>query len=162
MGIIKLFLTDCDGCLTDGGMYYSENGDELKKFNAVDGMGFQLLQEHGILTGIVTGEKTRIVERRAKKLKVDVFIQGTKDKLSEVQKYCRKVGIKLEETAYVGDDINDVELLKSVGYPFSVNNARDEVKRIADYVSPINGGSGAIRDIIDHILANRGKEHTDA
>lgn len=98
---IKLFLTDCDGCLTDGGMYYTESGDEFKKFNTLDGMGFQLLREQGILTGIITGEETKIVERRAAKLKMDFLRQGVKDKLSVVREICDQNHIELSEVAYV-------------------------------------------------------------
>lgn len=149
---IKLFLTDCDGCLTDGGMYYTENGDEYKKFNSLDGMGFQLLREHGILTGIITGEDTKIVERRAKKLKVDFLRQGIKDKLSAIQEICKEEHIDMTEVAYVGDDINDFNAVKAVGIGCSVNNALEKVKMVSVYISQKNGGSGAVREIIDWLL----------
>lgn len=149
---IRLFLTDCDGCLTDGGMYYTESGDEFKKFNTLDGMGFQLLREQGILTGIITGENTKIVERRAQKLKVDFLRQGVKDKLSAIREICAEHNINLSEIAYVGDDINDYEVIKAVGYGCSVNNAIEKVKKEAKYISQKNGGSGAVREIIDWIL----------
>ncbi len=150
--MIKLFLTDCDGCLTDGGMYYTEFGDEFKKFNTLDGMGFQLLRERGILTGIVTGEDTQIVKNRAEKIKADILLQGVKDKLSAIEQICRTRGIKLNEVVYVGDDINDLEAIKNVGYGCSVNNAMEIVKENAVYVSQRNGGQGAIREIIEHIV----------
>ena len=92
---IKLFLTDSDGCLTDGGMYYSEQGDELKKFNTRDGMGFSLLKEHGILTGIITGENTELVRRRAHKLQLDIYKCGIKDKLTCVKQMCIELNINL-------------------------------------------------------------------
>lgn len=149
---IKLFLTDCDGCLTDGGMYYTESGDEFKRFNAIDGMGFQCLRENGILTGIVTGERNEIVSRRAKKIRADFLLQGVDDKLAEVIKLCEQHDILLEEVAYVGDDINDLELIKNVGYGFAVNNSIESIKEKAKYVSPLNGGYGAVRDIIEWVL----------
>lgn len=86
-----MFLTDCDGCLTDGGMYYSENGDELKKFSTLDGLGMRLMREKGILCGIVTGENTKLVARRAEKLHLDILKMGIKDKLAVVKELCRTV-----------------------------------------------------------------------
>lgn len=149
---IKMFLTDCDGCLTDGGMYYSENGDELKKFNTKDGMGFSLLKKRGIITGIITGENTRIAEARAKKLHIDELHQGIKNKMDVVKRLADRYQIDLAEIAYVGDDINDMEVLENVGFPCTVNNAADSIKRKVKYVSRFNGGDGAVRDIIEYIL----------
>ena len=149
---IKMFLTDCDGCLTDGGMYYSENGDELKKFNTLDGMGFKLLKEKGILTGIVTGEKRELNVQRAKKLGLDIFEEGIQDKLNVVKKLCEKYDIDMKNVAYVGDDINDLEVVKNVGFGCSVANGMIEVKEIAAYVTVREGGKGAVREIIDRIL----------
>lgn len=151
---IKMFLTDCDGCLTDGGMYYSENGDELKKFSTLDGMGFRLMREKGILCGIITGENTKLVERRAKKLNLDILEMGIKDKLTVVQEICRSKGIALQEVAYVGDDINDIALLQAVGFSASVPGAMDEIKENVDYVAKRAGGSGAVREIMEYILQN--------
>ncbi len=153
---IKMFLTDCDGCLTDGGMYYSEKGDESKKFNTKDGMGFSLLREKGIITGIITGENTRITEARAKKLQIDELHQGIGNKLEVVKQLADRYQIDLAEIAYVGDDINDMEALENVGFPCTVNNAMDSVKRKVKYVSCLNGGEGAVRDIIEHILCETG------
>lgn len=151
---IKLFLTDCDGCLTDGGMYYSENGEELKKFNTKDGMGFSLLRERGILTGIITGERTEIVEMRAKKLHIDELHQGIGNKLDVVKQLAHKYQIDLTEVAYVGDDINDIEVMENVGFPCTVNSASNVIKEKAKYVSGLNGGEGAVRDIIEFIVSS--------
>jgi len=151
---IKLFLTDCDGCLTDGGMYYSEQGDELKKFSTLDGMGFSLLRKQGILCGIITGEDTELVRRRAEKLKLDILKMGVKDKLAVVKELCREYGIALDEVAYVGDDINDKELLAAVGFSASVPNAIASVRESVEYVTERAGGSGAVREVIDYILSN--------
>lgn len=149
---IKLFLTDSDGCLTDGGMYYSAQGDAMKRFNAKDGMGISLLRENGIITGIVTGENSEIVRRRALKLNMNEVHLGIKDKLVCVKEICSRLGVSLSETAYVGDDINDIDVLKVVGYPFSVANAEEEVKQYACFISQRTGGNGAIRDIAQKIL----------
>ncbi len=152
---IKMFLTDCDGCLTDGGMYYSENGDELKKFNAKDGMGFRMLREKGIITGIITGEERELNQRRAEKLHVDEIFQNVKDKVAVIKQLCDKYHISPKEIAYVGDDVNDLEVIRYVGFGCCVNNADSEVKKYADYVAERNGGQGAIREIIDSILSKR-------
>ena len=150
---IKMVLTDCDGCLTDGGMYYSDDGGESKKFNTKDGMGFQLLREKGIKTGIITGESNDVVKRRGAKLKMDVVELGVIDKLVRIRQVAREQGVSLEEIAYIGDDINDLEVLKNVGLACSVQNAMPSVKAVADYVSPLCGGDGAVRDIIEYILS---------
>lgn len=152
---IKLFLSDVDGTLTDGGMYYSENGDELKKFNTRDGMGFQLLHDAGIKTGIITSENTSIVERRARKLNIDYLIQGKKfgGKLNAVIDICKKENITLEEVAYIGDDINCLELLKNVGIAGCPQDAVHEVKMIDNiYVAMSEGGKGVVREFVDVIL----------
>ncbi len=149
---IKLFLTDCDGCLTDGGMYYAENGDELKKFNTKDGMGFKLLRERGILTGIVTGEDMQLNVRRANKLKLDYLISGCTDKLRAVKKICEERNIPLENVAFVGDDINDLEVIEAVGFGVCVADAHDKVKAAARYTASLPGGEGAVREIIDKFL----------
>ena len=149
---IKLFLTDCDGCLTDGGMYYSENGDELKKFNTKDGMGFALLRQKGIVTGIITSETVDLNRRRAEKLKLDILEMGCKDKLTAIKHICDSRGISLDNVCYIGDDINDIEALKSVGFGCCPANAMPEVKKTVDYVATAIGGAGVIREIVEKII----------
>lgn len=151
---IKMFLTDCDGCLTDGGMYYSEKGDELKKFNTRDGMGFSLLKSKGIITGIITSEDVNLNKRRAEKLKLDVIEQGIKNKLDVIKRLSQDYSIPLSNIAYVGDDINDLEVIKAVGFGCCPNNAVDEVKSVSSFVAKSNGGNGVIREIADFILNN--------
>lgn len=152
---IKLFLSDVDGTLTDGGMYYSEKGDELKKFNTRDGMGFQLLREAGIKTGIITSENTEIVANRAKKLKIDFLVQGKRDggKLAAAQEICSQLGITLNEVAYIGDDINCRELLKAVGVAACPADANAIIKNITSIkVMNRNGGEGCVREFIENII----------
>ena len=152
---IKLFLTDVDGTLTDAGMYYSENGDELKKFNTRDGLGIRLLREAGIKTGIITSENTKIVENRAKKLGVDYLYQGKIDggKLAIANEICEKEGISLDEVAYIGDDVNCIELLKSVGFAACPADAHSSVKEILNiYVMKKRGGEGCVREWAEKIL----------
>jgi N-acylneuraminate cytidylyltransferase len=152
---IKLFLSDVDGVLTDGGMYYSEAGDELKKFNTRDGMGFQLLRQAGIKTGIMTSENTRIVERRASKLQIDYLYQGKKDggKLQDALDICQKEGITLKQVAYIGDDVNCFELLSQVGVAACPADAVDKIKSIPG-IQILNkiGGEGAVREFIELLL----------
>lgn len=149
---IKMFLTDCDGCLTDGGMYYSEKGDELKKFNTRDGMGFKLLREKGIITGIVTSENVDLNRRRAEKLKLNELIAGCNDKVKAVKELCDKYGIKLENVAYVGDDINDLEVIKMVGFGCAPSDAMPQVKEAAKYITRAKGGEGVIREILNMVI----------
>lgn len=152
---IKLFLSDVDGVLTDGGMYYSEQGDELKKFNTRDGMAFQLLREVGIKTGIITSEDTQMVRNRAKKLKVDYLCQGKRDggKLAAAKEICEKEGISLSEVAYIGDDINCRELLSAVGVAACPQDADLEIKQIPNIVSlEKKGGDGCVREMVESLL----------
>ena len=161
MNDIKLFLTDVDGCLTDGGMYYTAEGDVMKRFCVYDGMGMACLQQVGIPCGILTSENSPIVKARAEKLKLRYLFLGVGSKvnpncltkLQAAQKICAELGIGLENVAFVGDDINDVELLSAVGYPCCPPNARPEVKAVPGiHVLNTPGGQGAIREMCDMIL----------
>jgi N-acylneuraminate cytidylyltransferase len=155
---IKLFLSDVDGTLTDAGMYYGENGEEFKKFNTNDGKGFELLRKAGIKTGIITSETTKIVENRAKKLKVDFLYQGLESdgKLDIAKKICKDLGISLDEVAYVGDDINCKELLSNVGVCACPSNSSSEIKEISSIIKlDAEGGKGAVREFIDFLLGKK-------
>ena len=152
---VKLFLCDVDGTLTDAGMYYTENGDELKKFNTRDGMGLQLLQKKGLKVGIVTSENTKMVERRAAKLGIDYLRQGKRDggKLSSAREICQEMGITIQEVAYIGDDINCKELLSAVGFAACPADAMDEVKAICGIeVMTTKGGEGCVREFAEKIM----------
>jgi len=152
---IKVFLTDVDGVLTDAGMYYTESGDEFKKFNTHDGMAFGMLRERGIKTGMVTSEVTKIVENRAKKLKADYLFQGAKGdgKLEAAKQICEKEGITLKEIAYIGDDINCIPLLMAAGLAACPLNAVKQVKEIPGIIQlGTKGGDGAVREFVDRIL----------
>lgn len=152
---IKLLLTDVDGVLTDAGMYYSEKGDELKKFNTRDGKAFELLRNVEIKTGIITSENTQIVTNRAKKLKVDYLFQGAiYNKFELVKEICAKEKISLGEVAYIGDDLNDLELLNNVGLAACPKDAVMAVKNIQGIVIlNAKGGEGVIREFAEqHIL----------
>lgn len=152
---IKVFMTDVDGVLTDAGMYYTESGDEFKKFNTLDGMAFGMLREAGIKTAIITSEVTRIVERRAEKLKCDYLYQGKMQggKLAAAMEICEKEGISLKEAAYIGDDIYCYELLTSVGLAACPPNAVKKIKEIPNIIHlNTKGGEGAVREFCEVIL----------
>ena len=147
---IKIFLSDVDGVLTDGGMYYTESGDEFKKFNCYDGMGMKLLQEKGYKVGIITSEDKQINRNRARKLKLDFDFHGIKDKLKFMQEFCINENFKLSEIAYIGDDINCFDLLSNVGVCACPKNAVSKIKNIPN-IKLLNssGGNGAFREFAD-------------
>ena len=146
---IKLLITDVDGVMTDCGMYYSENGDELKKFNTRDGMAIQLLREQNIKTAIITKENTNIVKQRAEKLKFDEVFQGIEDKMAVLESLKNKYGFAYSEIAYIGDDINDISVLKRVGFSFCPHDAVDDVKKICTTIAKEKGGNGVIREFYE-------------
>lgn len=149
---IKLVLTDVDGVLTDGGMYYGSEGDSLKRFNTRDGMGMELLRNRGILTGIITREQTEIVSQRAKKLQVDILVQGCRNKLPALQHILMERNLKASEVAYIGDDLNDVEVLGHVGFSAAPADAAEEAKNNAHYICSTKGGEGCFREFAEVIL----------
>jgi len=152
---LKLFATDVDGVLTDAGMYYGESGEELKKFHTRDGMGIKLLQAEGVMIAIITMEQTKIVARRAKKLGISEVFQGAKDKVSVLTHLSEKFNIPFEQMAYMGDDVNDVGALQTVGYAAAPADCVDQVRQMVHYICQKNGGEGAVREVIDMILAAR-------
>ena len=152
---IKLFITDIDGTLTDGGMYYSEYGDELKKFNTRDGMGIQMLREVGIKTAIITSEDRQLNQRRAEKLKIDFIRQGKANggKVAVAEEIAKEMGITMQEVAYIGDDVNCVSLLLKVGMAACPADACDNVKEIPGIiVMTRKGGEGCVREFIETIM----------
>lgn len=153
---IRLVATDVDGVLTDAGMYYTESGDELKKFNTRDGMGIKLLQKAGLITAIVTQERTKLVARRADKLAIPELHQGVMDKLSCLREMAHKYGLTLKEIAYIGDDVNDLEALRAAGFSAAPADALPPILEAVRYVCRKKGGEGAVREIADLILAAQG------
>lgn len=152
---IKLFISDIDGTLTDGGMYYSENGDELKKFNTRDGMGFELLRKTGIKTAIITSEDRSLNHRRAEKLKIDFIYQGKRGegKVSVAKEICEELGITFDEVAYIGDDINCLDLLSLVGLAACPADADSKIKDLPFiHVMTKKGGDGCVREFINMII----------
>lgn len=152
MKIPKLILTDIDGVWTDGGMYYDQTGNEWKKFNTSDSAGVLWCKRMNIPIGIITGEDTEIVKRRAEKLNIKLLFQGINNKLSIAQKICQELNIDLKDVAYIGDDIGDLELLTKVGISAAPNNAPKYIKSKVNFVTEKSGGEGAFREFIETII----------
>ncbi len=143
---------DLDGVLTDGGMYYGEHGEELKKFNTRDGQGIALLHAAGLQTAILTGEDTPIAVRRGRKLKIGEVRIGVRDKLAALHEMLAARDLALEQVAYIGDDLNDVEVLRQVGLAVVVADATRRPRAVAHHVTRAVGGAGAVRELCELIL----------
>lgn len=152
---IKIVLTDVDGVLTDGGMYYTEKGDIMKKFFARDGMGVTLLRKNNIHTIIVTKEKTEMVKQWAKRMKIKKTCDGVIKKELILKKICKSFKVKPEEVAYIGDDINDLGLLELVGLSATPNDGIEKVRKKCHFICKNNGGHGAFRELTDLILSTK-------
>ena len=150
---IKILLTDVDGVLTDGGIYYSSKGDIMKKFHTRDGMGVTLLRKIGIQTIIVTKEKNLIIKQWATKMNISKLYDGVLKKEEITDKILKKFNVSLNELSYIGDDINDIDLLKKVGFSATPNDGIIEAKKICDYICTKNGGDAAFREFADLIIS---------
>jgi len=158
---IKLVLTDVDGVLTDGGRYYTSSGEEWKKFHVRDGMGINLLLRNGIKTVIITKEKSKIVKKWSLDMNVSKTIIDAMKKESELPRICKEFKVTPSEIVFIGDDVNDLNLLKSVGLSVVPRDGHRNVKLIANYICIEKGGKGAFREIVDLILVEKlpkGKE----
>ena len=154
--MIKMLLIDVDGTLTDGGIYYDNTGNELKKFNTRDGVGFLVASLVGIQTGIITGRECTATARRMTELGSTFIFQNIKDKKSFLESFMNSKGLDKMEIGYIGDDINDLAAMRMTGYVACPADACEDIKEFADYISPIRGGYGAVRDVIEHILKEEG------
>ena len=155
---IKLFASDIDGVLTDGGMYLSSEGEEMKKFNTRDGMGFKLLRDRNVYTALLTSEKTSITKKRAKKLNIDFLGEGLfgEEKANYLKDLAKSIGIGLDQVCYIGDDINCLNVLKIVGIKACPSDAVREVKNVSGILKMSNkGGEGAVREMIDYLIDSR-------
>jgi 3-deoxy-D-manno-octulosonate 8-phosphate phosphatase (KDO 8-P phosphatase) len=158
---IKLLLMDVDGVLTDGKLFYIP-GDknepvEFKAFNSQDGIGFHMLNSHGIKTGVISGRESPAVTIRGKILKMSYIYQGLLDKEGAYEEIIKDSGLTDEETAFIGDDFTDAPLMRRTGLACAVGDARKEVKAIAHLVTEAKGGHGAVREVIECILRSQGK-----
>lgn len=152
MKLPSLVLTDIDGVWTDGGMYYDQTGNEWKKFNTYDSAGVLFCHKYNIPVGIITQEYTEIVRRRSEKLKVDYLFMGVDNKLSVVKELCNKLNIKLIDVAYIGDDINDINVLREVGFTGCPSSAPEYIQKVVKYITTKRGGDGAFREFVEQIL----------
>jgi len=150
---VELVLIDVDGVLTDGGRYYSKSGEELKKFHVRDGMGVTLLLRNGIKTGIITKEKSPITKKWARDMNINLVYSGIKKKEEMLEKICRDFSIIKENIAFIGDDVNDLELMKKVGFSALPSDGVDSAKKVVDYICKKKGGEGVLREIADLILS---------
>ena len=148
----KLILTDIDGVWTDGGMYYDQTDNEWKRFNTSDSAGVLFAHRLDITVGIITGEETQIVARRAKKLRIDYLYQNVNDKLAVAKTLCDELGITLKDIAYIGDDIGDISLLKEVGIAGVPANAPDYIRTLGNVQLTKNGGEGVFREFVEIII----------
>jgi len=156
---IKLVAFDIDGVMTDGGIIYSEKGEELKVFNVKDGQGVVMLNRKGIKTAIITARQTPIISRRAVDLEITHVFQGSKNKIKTLEGLMEELNINFDEIAYIGDDLPDICIQEKVGLAFCPNDAVREVKKVCHFISSINGGRGAVREMCNFILT--GKFYTD-
>jgi len=158
---IKLVLTDVDGVLTDGGRYYSEKGEIVKRFHVRDGMGINILLRNGIKTAIVTKENSKIVKKWAKEMNVSKTYSGIKNKEKELEKICKYYKVLPSEIAFIGDDVNDIKLMKKIGFSATPFDGILQAKKIANYICKTSGGNGALREIIDLILEEKFSNKTN-
>ena len=154
---IKLLLMDCDGVLTDGLLWLTADGDEQKAFHARDGQGISLLHRAGLQTGIITGRTSSAVDRRAQDLKMSYVRQYAKDKIKALEEILADAGVTIDECAYIGDDVADIPVMRRVGFAVAVSDAVEETKQAAHYVTALEGGQGAVREVCDLILKAQGR-----
>jgi len=156
---IRLLLLDVDGVLTDGRLYYGNNGEELKAFNIQDGLGIKLLQRNGIQVGIITGRSSELLARRASELGIDLVVQGREDKLTALGEILesKHTSYQMEEIAFLGDDLPDVAVIRRVGLGVAVANATSFVAENAHWQTTTKGGDGAVRELAEMLLQAQGK-----
>lgn len=157
---IKYLVIDVDGTMTDAGIYYDEHGNELKKFCTKDAAGFFAARRAGIKILVLTGRECAATKRRMSEMKVDFLVQNCKDKVPCLEQFLEEQGVSWEEMGYLGDDLNDLPGMNRCGFAGCPADACAEVKNRADYVSTVKGGYGAVRDIIEHMLRERGEWET--
>ncbi len=154
---VKMIIMDVDGTLTDGNLLVMPDGEELKSYNVKDGLGILLAHLAGLKTGIITGKISKSLERRAEKLRIFEIYQGVLDKKRVLEEIVEKNSLNLEEVAYIGDDLGDIEVIKSVGLAGAVADAHPVVKEHSHFICKNSGGKGAVREFIEFILDSQGK-----
>lgn len=150
---VKLLALDVDGVLTDGGLYYTDSGEELKKFNVKDGLGLKRVMQQGIAVAILSSSAAQSTLHRAQRLGIAHVFIGVEDKLAQLRVLCDKLGIDLAQVAYVGDDLVDLAAMQAVGCPIAVADAMGENQAIATYITQRRGGEGAVREVCDLLIS---------
>jgi 3-deoxy-D-manno-octulosonate 8-phosphate phosphatase (KDO 8-P phosphatase) len=153
---VKAIIFDVDGVLTDGGLYRSDDGQEIKRFHATDGLGMRMLADAGVEIAIITGRTSDVVTHRCRELQIEHVYQGQKDKLGAFQALCEKLEMQPAEFAYMGDDIIDLPVMKRVGLALTVPDACDEICAVAHWTSVRRGGHGAAREACELLLKAKG------
>ncbi len=154
---IKLVIFDVDGVLTDGGLYFTAEGTEFKRFNSLDGLGIKILRDNGVESAVITARNSKTVEHRMQNLGIEHYYQGQEDKRVAFQKLLKKLSLNADEVAYVGDDVIDLPVMTKVGFSVAVANAHEAVKQHADLITEKLGGHGAVREVCDFILKAQDK-----
>jgi 3-deoxy-D-manno-octulosonate 8-phosphate phosphatase (KDO 8-P phosphatase) len=154
---VRLLALDVDGVLTNGQIYYSNSGDEIKAFNIKDGLGIKLLQQAGVQVAIITGRQSKIVARRAAELGIEEIVQGREDKRDALLELCERLDLELQDCAYMGDDLPDLGAIVAAGLGMTVADGNATVRKAAQWVSHSHGGCGAVREACEFILDARGK-----
>ncbi len=155
IGKIKLVISDVDGVLTDGGLYYSKEGLNIKKFNVKDGMGVLRLREMGIMNAIITTAKSDLMRKRAEALKLDYYFEGVWDKETKLLEICKAENLLPENIAFIGDDVNDLTIIDVAGFTAAPIDAVDEVKNSVDIILSKKGGEGVFREFAELIISNQ-------
>ncbi|MCW8849173.1 MAG: HAD hydrolase family protein, partial [Melioribacteraceae bacterium] len=155
LGKIQIVITDVDGVLTDGGLYYTSDGLLMKKFNVKDGMGMKLLRDSGIKNAIITTDTSELIKIRGERLKVDYLYLGVWDKENKLLEICSSENISPDNVAFIGDDVNDIGIIKAAGFSACPKDAVPQIKDIVDLVLPTKGGKGVFREFADLILRSQ-------
>jgi len=154
--LIELLVLDVDGCMTDGSIIYTNSGDEIKSFDVKDGLAIATWIKMGKKVAIITGRRSKIVQKRAEELKIDYIFQGVKDKLKKLEEILKDSNLTFEQVAVIGDDLNDFKMLQTAGLSFTPQNGVEDIKNIVDYILEKKGGEGAVREMIEIILKKDG------
>lgn len=154
--LIKLLICDVDGVMTDGGLYFGDNGLEYKAFHSRDGLGIKMLQRSGIPLAVITARTSDVVKHRMKNLNIDLVFQGQLNKTQAFEGLCQNLNLRTEQVAYVGDDLVDMPVMKKVGLSIAVADAHERVRQHADWITQHAGGHGAVRDVCELLMAAQG------
>ena len=158
---VQMVVTDVDGTLTDGGMYYSSSGDTFKRFHVRDGLGVRLLAKAGIEVVWISSDSSQVIAHRAERLDLAHCHTGVTDKVEVLRALCERLSTTLDRVAFLGDDLQDLSVLEMVGYPAAVGDAHELIKRAAVYQCSKNGGYGAFRELAEHLLSEKGEDLAD-